>query len=116
MGRPPYRGGVDVRSITADEAVAYRRAIRAGFGTAETVDDEEWVRTWSEPIDRCLATFDRGSIVATLRSFPTTLTLPGGAGVPVGALTAVSCRATHRRQGLLTRMIVDDLRGEPRAR
>ena len=72
----------------------------------------------SEPLDRCLATFDKGAIVATLQSFPTTLTVPGGAGVAVGALTAVSCRATHRRQGLLTRMIGDDLRssrdrGEP---
>ena len=109
---------VDVRPIAADEANAFRRAVRAAFGTAETIDDDEWVAATSDPLDRCLASFDKGAIVATLRSFPTTLTLPGGAAVAVGALTAVSCRATHRRQGLLTRMIGDDLRssrdrGEP---
>ena len=109
---------VDVRPITADEANAFRRAVRAGFSTAETVDDDEWAAVTSEPLDRCLATFDKGAIVATLQSFPTTLTVPGGAGVAAGALTAVSCRATHRRQGLLTRMIGEDLRssrdrGEP---
>jgi predicted acetyltransferase len=109
---------VDVRSITPDEVNAYRRAIRAGFGTANTVDDDEWAAATSEPLDRCLATFDKETIVATLRSFPTTLTVPGGAGITVGALTAVTCRATHRRRGVLTRMIGDDLRasrdrGEP---
>jgi predicted acetyltransferase len=109
---------VDVRPITADEANAYRRAIRAGFGTANTVDDDEWAAASSDPLDRCLATFDKETIVATLRSFPTTLTVPGGAGITVGALTAVTCRATHRRRGVLTRMIGEDLRssrdrGEP---
>ena len=109
---------VDVRPITADETNAFRRAVRAGFFTAETVDDDEWAVATSAPLDRCLATFDKDAIVATLRSFPTTLTVPGGAGIAVGALTAVTCRATHRRQGLLTRMIGDDLRssrdrGEP---
>ena len=109
---------VEVRPITIDEAGVFRRAVRAGFGTAETVDDVEWEAATAGPLDRCVATFDGGSIVATLKSFPTALTLPGGGEVTVGALTAVSCRATHRRRGLLTRMITDDLRasrdrGEP---
>ena len=33
---------VEVRPITIDEAGVFRRAVRAGFGTAETVDDVEW--------------------------------------------------------------------------
>ncbi len=101
---------VEIRSINADETNDFRRATRAGFGVAETVDDAEWSTATSDPLDRCLAAFDRGAIVATLQSFPTTLTVPGGAAITVGALTAVSCRATHRRQGLLTQMIGDDLR------
>ncbi|MEJ7721408.1 MAG: GNAT family N-acetyltransferase [Ilumatobacteraceae bacterium] len=65
-----------------------------------------------------LAAFEHGRIVATLHSFPTELTMPGGNTVSAGALTAVTCQPTHRRQGVLTRMIGADLlaskeRGEP---
>jgi predicted acetyltransferase len=100
---------IEIRTITADEAVAHRRAVRAGFGTADTVDDPDWVADVYEPLDRVYAAFDGRAIVATLQSFPTELTVPGGRVVRAGALTAVACRATHRRQGLLTRMITDDL-------
>jgi predicted acetyltransferase len=100
---------IEMRTITAAEAVDFRRAVRAGFGDADTVDDEEWCVAATQPLDRACASFDDGTIVATLRSFPTELTVPGGSAVPAGALTSVSCRATHRRQGLLTRMIAADL-------
>lgn len=100
---------IETRAITAAEAVDFRHAVRAGFGNADTVDDPEWALAASEPLDRTYASFDGGTVVATLRSFPTELTVPGGSAVPAGALTAVTCRATHRRQGLLTRMITTDL-------
>jgi Acetyltransferase (GNAT) domain len=79
---------IEIRTITADEAVAFRRAVRAGFGNADTVDDPEWSMATADPIDRLYAAFDGTSIVATLRSFPTDLTVPGGGGVPSGALPA----------------------------
>ena len=93
---------IEIRAITPDEAVRYRRAIRAGFLDAETVDDEEWAREQTQPHDRSLAAFDGPDIVASLASFPSELTLPGGNTTPVGAVTAVTCRATHRRRGILT--------------
>ena len=108
----------EIRPITSDETPTFRRRVRAGFGYAETSDDDpDWARDYTEPVDRALAAFDQGQIVATLRSFPTELTVPGGT-VEAGALTAVTCQPTHRRQGLLTRMITRDLRasaerGEP---
>ena len=100
---------IEIRAITLDEAVPYRRAIRAGFHDAETIDDEEWAREYLEPLDRRLVSFDGPDMVATLASFPTELTVPGGATVAAGAVTAVTCRATHRRRGLLTQMIGRDL-------
>jgi predicted acetyltransferase len=100
---------IEIRPITPDEAVPYRRAIRAGFLDAETVDDPEWAREQMQPHDRSLAAFDGPDIVASLASFPSELTLPGGATIPVGAVTAVTCRATHRRRGILTEMIGRDL-------
>src|SRR5215217_9788399 len=100
---------LEIRPITPDEAVRYRRAIRAGFLDVETVDDDDWARAMSQPVDRSLAAFDGPDIVASLASFPSELTVPGGATVPVGAVTAVTCRATHRRRGILTEMIGRDL-------
>lgn len=102
---------IETRAITVDEAPEFRRRIRAGFGEAETSDDDpSWAKDATQPVDRALACFDSGQIVATLRSFPTELTVPGGAQLATGALTAVTCQPTHRRQGLLSRMIGDDLR------
>jgi predicted acetyltransferase len=101
---------VDIRPITLDETPAYRTRVRAGFGNPETSDeDPEWARDYTQPVERALAAFDKDRIVATLRSLPNELTVPGGAPIPVGALTAVTCAPTHRRQGLLTRMITQDL-------
>ncbi len=100
-----------IRSITPDEALAFRRALMAGFHRTDVVDDAEWVKAAMTPLDRVVAAFDGSTIVATFHSFPTPLTLPGGRVVPAGAVTAVACRPTHRRQGLLTRMITDDLVG-----
>lgn len=98
------------RTITEDEAPTYRRAVRAGFGVAETSDDDPlWARDSTAPFDRARAAFHGDRIVATLRSFPNELTVPGGAQVPVGAVTAVTCQATHRRKGLLTRLMREDL-------
>jgi predicted acetyltransferase len=100
---------VEIRTITPDEATAYRRAVRHGFLQATVVDDDQFARDMCDPPERCYVAVDGPDFVATYGSFPTDLTLPGGATVPVGAVTAVTCRATHRRQGILTGIISRDL-------
>jgi len=102
---------VEIRSITAEDAVAFRRAIRHGFHNANVIDDEQFARDMSEPFDRHYVAVDGPEFVATFGSFPTELTLPGGVTVPAGAVTQVTCRATHRRQGILTRIMERDLIG-----
>ena len=102
---------VEIRSITPEDALAFRRAIRSGFHNANTIDDEQFARDMSEPFDRHYVAVDGPEFVATFGSFPTELTLPGGATVPAGAVTQVTCRATHRRQGILTRIMERDLIG-----
>jgi predicted acetyltransferase len=102
---------VEIRSITADDVVAFRRAIRHGFHNAEVIDDEPFARDMSEPFDRHYVAVAGSEFVATFGSFPTDLTLPGGATVPAGGVTQVTCRATHRRQGILTRIMERDLIG-----
>ena len=61
---------------------------------------------------------DDGEVVGVIGSYALDVTVPGGATVPMGAVTWVGVAATHRRQGLLRRLIaachadIDD-RGEP---
>ena len=81
---------------------------------------ERWRRDWLA--DRTWGVQDRGRWVATLATDARTLTVPGSPGTTVDvsadALTAVTVAATHRRQGLLTKMITQSLqqavdRGDP---
>ncbi len=60
-------------------------------------------------IDRVVGAFEDDLIVGTFRSFGSQLTLPGGARVPVNAVSGVTVRPTHRRRGTLSSMIADDL-------
>ena len=79
---------IEIRAITAEEAVDFRRAVQTGFAQRDTVDDVEWCQAAMAPFDRAYGAFDGGAIVATLRSFPTELTVPGGHAIASGALTA----------------------------
>src|SRR5687768_12639657 len=69
--------------------------------------------------DRVLGAYDGDRVVATFRSYGMELTVPGGF-VRADAVTNVTVAPTHRRRGLLSTMMRDDLRaaaarGEPLA-
>ncbi len=80
---------------------------------AETLTDERVLFDASRP----LAARVDGQWVGAVGDFPLELTLPGGATVPVAGVTMVGVAPTHRRQGLLTKLMarqLDDIdeRGE----
>ncbi|MDX2632039.1 GNAT family N-acetyltransferase [Streptomyces scabiei] len=56
-----------------------------------------------------LTAADTAQVVATFRSFPQELTVVGGRTVPADAISNVTVSPTHRRRGLLTRMMAQDL-------
>jgi predicted acetyltransferase len=69
------------------------------------------------PFDRMLAAFDGPTIVGGAGSIPFSLTIPGGP-VPCAGVTVVGVLPSHRRKGLLRRMMETQLRdirerGEP---
>ncbi|MHB8466178.1 MAG: GNAT family N-acetyltransferase [Acidimicrobiales bacterium] len=110
---------VEVRLITEDEIPAYLEAERAGFHRNLRGGEADYYRAQIDPT-RTYAAFDDGRVVGTARSFPTELTLPGAVTVGVAGVTNVTVTATHRRRGLLTEMMrqqLDELagRGEPLA-
>jgi predicted acetyltransferase len=100
-----------IRPITNEELPAWFAASGTAFyiWTSDPHAQAESRRPYMD-IDRTIGAFDGDTIVGTFRSFATRLTLPGGARVPVNAVSAVTVRPTHRRQGILTRMIGDDTR------
>jgi predicted acetyltransferase len=107
---------MDLRPVTADEFEAFLTATEAAFHEDVHADDLEELRGLFEP-ERSLAVFDGSEIVATNAIFTRELTLPGGL-LTVAGVTAVGVRPTHRRQGLLTRLMrrqLEDVRaaGEP---
>jgi predicted acetyltransferase len=109
--------GVEVRTITDDEHEAWTDAMLRGF-LMETRPGMAAINRPHQDLSRAWGAFDGNEIVGTLRSFASELTVPGGGMVPSAALTNVTMRPTHRRQGIMRRMIEPDLvgardRGEP---
>ncbi|MFJ5308371.1 GNAT family N-acetyltransferase [Streptomyces sp. NPDC088350] len=99
-----------VRPLTTPEIPDWIRALNTGFLRTPTVSDAEITdrSTYIDP-SRTLGAFDKGRCVATFRSFPQELTAVGGTPVPADAITSVTVTSTHRRRGLLTRMMTQDL-------
>ncbi|MFC8367512.1 GNAT family N-acetyltransferase [Streptomyces sp. NPDC057239] len=104
------RADVDIRPITESEFTDWQRAMNTGFLREPTLSEEivDARRAQFTP-GRSVGAFDGGRCVATFRSFAQELTVVGGATVPADAVTNVTVTATHRRRGLLTRMMERDL-------
>ncbi|WP_420080379.1 GNAT family N-acetyltransferase [Streptomyces sp. JL4002] len=98
----------DVRPIAESELPDWLRAVHTGFLTATRVTDSDVAqRATYNDLARMQGAFDTdtGACVGAFRSFAQQLTVPGGAAVPVSAISNVGVLPTHRRQGLLTRMM-----------
>ncbi|MFF7136649.1 putative acetyltransferase [Streptomyces sp. SAI-126] len=101
---------IDVRPITEAEYPEWLRAVHAGFLREPAVSEAELDarRSQFEP-GRFVGAFDGDRCVATFRSFAQEVTAVGGQPVAADGITAVTVTATHRRRGLLTRMMRQDL-------
>ncbi|MGI5426786.1 GNAT family N-acetyltransferase [Streptomyces sp. CA-179760] len=101
---------IDIRPIAEAEHAEWLRAVHTGFlrGPVVSAEEIEGRRRNFVP-GRFLGAFDDDRCVATFRSFDQKLTVVGGASVPADAVTGVTVTATHRRRGLLSRMMARDL-------
>uniref|UniRef100_UPI003C7AD109 GNAT family N-acetyltransferase n=1 Tax=unclassified Streptomyces TaxID=2593676 RepID=UPI003C7AD109 len=103
---------LDPRLVTAAEYPDWLRAVGTGFLRASAAvpgEQEVAVRLAHIDLARVQGVFDAGRCVATFRSFAQELTVVGGAKVRADAVTAVTVTPTHRRRGLLSRMMATDL-------
>lgn len=92
-----------LRPITIDELPALVEMVESVFLSDSHEDGLDIERDIFEP-DRSLAVFDGDEPVASAGAYSKLLTVPGGP-IPIAAVTAVAVAPTHRRRGLLTRMM-----------
>ena len=99
--------GYTVRPVTEEEFAAFATTTEAPF-FEEVADDrlERWRRITE--LDRTLAVFDGDTIVGGSLLLRMRITIPGGE-VAMGGLTAVGILPTHRRRGLLTKLMTRHL-------
>ncbi|MEE1737253.1 GNAT family N-acetyltransferase [Streptomyces sp. BE147] len=101
---------LEVRTVTESEYPDWLRAVSTGFlRTAKASEEEIAGRLAHTDLSRVQGAFDAGRCVATFRSFAQELTVVGGATVPADAVSGVTVTPTHRRRGLLSRMMGADL-------
>ncbi len=108
-----------VETVGAGELEAFEQAIHAAFHDDTTADEIELDMRTLEP-ERTFVIRDSGEIVANAATLTRTMTVPGGAPVPVGAVSAVGVRPGHTRRGhlgALMRHQLDEIHaaGEPLA-
>ncbi|MEW1720930.1 GNAT family N-acetyltransferase [Streptomyces sp. NPDC093109] len=101
---------LEVRTVAASEYPDWQRAVDTGFLRSSPLADEVLAgRLANIDLDRTRGVFDGGRCVATFRSFAQELTVVGGARLAADAVSNVSVSPTHRRRGLLGRMMDADL-------
>ena len=99
---------MELRTITAEEIPQFMRDANTAF--AESMDDAAIARdTPTIEVDRTWVIADGGRFAATGNLFSCTLTVPGG-DLAVGAVSWIAVQPTHRRRGLLTRLMHHMLR------
>ncbi|MDT7711327.1 MAG: hypothetical protein QOG46_16 [Pseudonocardiales bacterium] len=90
---------IDVRTVTDGEVAAWSAAVNTGF-LSPTGDMDAEAHRPSLVLERTWGAFDGDTVVATLRSFRSQLTVPGGGALKASAITAVT---TKKRPGEMSR-------------
>ncbi|MFE0044673.1 GNAT family N-acetyltransferase [Streptomyces albireticuli] len=109
---------LEVRTLTELDLPDWIGALHTGFLRSPAVSKEEIesrralmaAAGGAFDSDRAQGAFDAGRCVATFRSFVQRLTVPGGTAVAANAISNVTVSPTHRRRGLLSRMMDTDAR------
>ncbi|MFE9255717.1 GNAT family N-acetyltransferase [Streptomyces sp. NPDC006879] len=110
----PSPRDLEVRTVQEAELASWLGAVHVGFLTPPAMTEAD-VALRAKQFDpsRTLGAFESpefgGGCVATFRSFPQQISVPGGSLVPASAVSQVTVAPTHRRRGLLTRMMATEL-------
>ncbi|QMU79602.1 GNAT family N-acetyltransferase [Streptacidiphilus sp. PB12-B1b] len=101
-------GGIEIRAVEEADLADWGRAVSSGFLAPKGHSRLEIRQAQFSP-GRTLGAYHRRRCVGTFRSLDRELTVPGGATLTADGITNVTVAATHRRRGLLTRMMTRGL-------
>lgn len=111
---------IEVGHVEEEKFTPWAAQLLDTFG-GDGEDRDSLLQVRSEiDLERAWGAFDGDLVVGTAGSALSQIILPWGANAPFAAVSSVTVKATHRRRGILTRMMrrqLDDLheRGEPLA-
>ena len=94
---------MEIRTIHREEVDAYMASVSRAFGWQPVEEMIALYRPHVAP-ERSLAAFDDGEIVGGAEWFPTDMVVPGGM-LSMAGVSGVGVLPTHRRRGLLTRLM-----------
>lgn len=105
---------LDLRALPASEALAFSRTLELAFGNVATDEDAQAIADGIFDPEWTIGVYDDAQLVATATAVNLELTLPAGPGQPfpvlaVPGVSGVGVLPTHRRRGLLTRMMAHQL-------
>ncbi len=98
---------IELRPVTENNFVEWRKAVRHGFGQHVHPDDITRLKNDRAELDRLIAAVDMKSerIIATGGADSYSLTVPGGATLPMAGVAYMTTSVTHRRQGAFSEMM-----------
>ena len=103
---------VAIRLITEKEIEAFVDLMDVAYlGDSDKDRRDNYCRI--NELDRSFGAFDGNQLVGTISAYSFDLSVPGDRTLPMGGTTVVAVRPTHRRRGILRRMIevhLDDVR------
>lgn len=97
--------GLEIRAPREEEFGAIHEVGCIAFGEHPAKEDEDAHRL-GFPFDRALCAYEDGRMVATAAVYTQELIIPGGAALSMGGVTWIATLPTHRRRGLLRRLMV----------
>lgn len=97
--------GLAFHTVPEDRLRGANDIFRAALHIKPAADDFWAVLKDAYVADRAFGAFDGDRQVGTAMSFPSSLTLPGGAVLPAAGVTYVGVRSDYRRRGALTGMM-----------
>lgn len=97
--------GLTFRTVAQDELRGANDIFRAALHIKPAADEFWEVLKDAYLVDRTFGAFDGDRQVGVAMSFPSDLTVPGGAVLPAAGVTYVGVRSDYRRRGVLTGMM-----------
>jgi predicted acetyltransferase len=100
---------IEVRACSSVEELRDAlNAISHYFGHVNQLEDAERFAKWIE-VERMHAAFEGDRIIGGAGAFTYRMSVPGGALVPTAGITVVGVLPTHRRRGILTSLMREQL-------